>query len=73
MPDDVRKIIENASEFTPPHGDDNDDLPQRDKLILCATRSGELWHDADHGAYATVEIDGHLESYPVRSAPTNGI
>lgn len=68
MPDDVRKIIENASEFTPPPGDDNDDLPQRDKLILCATRGGELWHDADHGAYATVEVDGHLESYPVRSS-----
>lgn len=68
MPDDVRKIIENASEFTPTPGDDNDDLPQRDKLILCATRSGELWHDADHGAYATVEVDGHLESYPVRSS-----
>lgn len=67
MPDDVRKIIETAREFTPPPGDDNDDLPQRDKLILCATR-GELWRDADHVAYATVAVDGHFESFAVRSS-----
>lgn len=68
MPDDVRKIIETAPEFTPPPGGEDDDgLSQRDKLILCATR-GELWRDADHVAYATVEVDGHLESFAVRSS-----
>lgn len=49
-----------------PESGDDDDLPQRDRLILCATR-GELWRDADHTAHATVEVDGHLESFVVRT------
>ena len=68
MPDDAREIINSAPEYTPPpSGDDDDGLPQRDRLILCAMR-GELWHDPDHVAYATIEVDGHFESFAVRSS-----
>ncbi|MBP2301954.1 hypothetical protein [Azospirillum picis] len=76
--DTLRTMIEAAAPWEPPAPTtakpsrkpapepDDDDLPQRDRLILCATR-GELWRDADHAAYATVEVDGHLESFAVRS------
>lgn len=73
----LRGMIEAARPWEPPApaskpgkkaapDSDDDDLPQRDRLILCATR-GELWRDADHTAYATVTVDGHLESFAVRS------
>ncbi|MBP2227191.1 hypothetical protein J2847_000458 [Azospirillum agricola] len=73
----LRGMIEAARPWEPPApaskpgkkaapDSDDDDLPQRDRLILCATR-GELWRDADHTAHATVGVDGHLESFAVRS------
>lgn len=78
--DTLRAMIAAAGEWEPPAQvpaskpgkkgapdlNDDDDLPQRDRLILCATR-GELWRDADHTAYATVEVGGHFESFAVRS------
>jgi hypothetical protein len=68
MPDDIRKIIETAPEFTPlPAEDDGEELSQRDKLTLCGME-GELWHDADHVAYATVTVDEHMESYALKSS-----
>ncbi len=66
MSNGIRKIIDTAPAFTPPPGDDDEGLSQRDKLILCGMK-GELWRDADHTAHATVEVNGHLESYVLRS------
>jgi hypothetical protein len=39
---------------------------QREKLILVGL-AGELWHDSDSNAFATVEIGQHKESYSIRS------
>lgn len=58
--------ITKAGKKSAPEWDGDDDLPQRDRLILCGM-DGELWHDADHVPYATVEVNGHLESYVLRS------
>lgn len=80
--DTLRAMIASAGEWEPParapaskpgkkptpeSDEDDDDLPQRDRLILCALL-GELWRDADYTAHATVEVDGHLESFAVRSS-----
>jgi hypothetical protein len=40
---------------------------QSDILLELASGAAELFHAADMAAYACVEIDGHFETWPVRS------
>lgn len=42
-------------------------VPQRDKL-MAVTEKVSLWHDASGVTYATWPINGHLETWPVKSA-----
>jgi hypothetical protein len=39
---------------------------QRDEVLQLGL-AGELWHDADHEAFATIRRDGHRETWKVRS------
>lgn len=39
---------------------------QRDTLIACAD-SIELWHDNNRNAYASFQVRGHVENWPLRS------
>jgi hypothetical protein len=41
--------------------------PSVAQLLVKYGSEGELFHDADQEAYATVEVDGHGETYPLRS------
>ena len=43
-----------------------------DGLIAIAQRA-DLWHAPDGEAYATLEVDGHHETYRVRSRPYEGL
>ena len=43
------------------------DRPQRDRLIELGVAAGELWHDGEGIAYVSVTVDGHLESFLIRS------
>jgi putative DNA primase/helicase len=72
MPDDVRKLIENAPEFTPPTADHNDNgkgrKPNaRQQVIAVGISAKLLWRDDEHAAFATVEVEGHLEHFAIRS------
>jgi hypothetical protein len=46
---------------------DDDEPTQRDKLISVGLE-GELWHDKDGYAFATVKVDGHLENFSIKSS-----
>jgi len=41
-------------------------LGQRDRIIMVGAKA-KLWHDADHKAYATVEVDDHNETYALKA------
>ena len=42
-------------------------IGQRDKLLAVAAGAATIWTDADGDAYATVQSNGHVEHWPVRS------
>jgi hypothetical protein len=48
-------------------GGDDKDPKQADVLIALSERAQELFHAPDATAYATIPIDDHLETWPVRS------
>jgi putative DNA primase/helicase len=39
----------------------------RSDALMAALDGLDLWHDADHTAYATIEIAGHGENWPLKS------
>jgi len=48
---------------------DHDPKPtQRERLILVGLSGGELWHDGDHNAFATVKIEQHQENFPIKGS-----
>ena len=67
IPEPDRLSQSQKEEATASAPDDSDQtLSQRDKVIAVGS-AAELWHDADHIAYATVKFGGHTENYKVRS------
>ena len=40
---------------------------QRDEILQMAETGGVLWHDADRQAFATIQREGHRETWNVRS------
>jgi chromate transport protein ChrA len=45
----------------------NDSKPTQRDLVIEVGLSAELWHDADHVAYATIEVSGHREHHQLGS------
>ena len=43
-------------------------LPQSERLLRYSEEDAELFHDPDGFAYATVEVDGHWETHPIKSS-----
>ena len=40
----------------------------RSDALMAALAGLDLWHDADHAAYASIELAGHVEHWPLKSA-----
>jgi hypothetical protein len=48
-------------------GENERDPTQREKLILIGLNA-ELWHDKDGNIFATVKVDGHEETFAIKSS-----
>jgi hypothetical protein len=64
--DDLRENLIKAAASHAVQDDDEESKSVTDLLIELVA-DAELFHDADCRGYATIEVNGHFETYPIRS------
>ncbi len=62
--DAADREVERAAQETRP---DSDNSRVQSKCLVELAQSAALWHTPDDDAYATVEVEGHLEHWKLRS------
>lgn len=68
--DDVKRLTKAAKDAPGDDGagdDPEDKKSQADILVSMALRNVELFHDDEQAAFGRVQVDGHLETWPLNS------
>lgn len=63
---EVAAIAESVARYEP-ESDDGAKLSQATRLVALATAEAELFHSEDRTAFASLAVDGHRETWPLRS------
>lgn len=63
----IRSEVEKFIPNTERHNNDDEREPQADILINIATTNAFLFHDETKDSFANMEINGHRETWPLRS------